>query len=72
MYQVVPGPAGDAGAEPTVIEAEADLLWAGLLLSFTVAVKAEVPVAVGIPEIVPEVAARVRPAGNLPALMDHV
>jgi hypothetical protein len=41
-------------------------------LSVTVAVKAEVPIAVGLPEIVPEVAARVRPAGSLPELIDQV
>jgi hypothetical protein len=70
MYQVVPGPVG-AAAE-TVIEAEADLVWAGLLLSFTVAVKLEVPVAVGVPEMVPVVAARLSPAGRLPELIDHV
>jgi hypothetical protein len=41
-------------------------------LSFTVAVKLEVPVAVGVPEMVPVVAARVSPAGRLPELIDHV
>ncbi len=70
MYQVVPGPVG-AAAE-TVIEAEADLVCAGLLLSVTVAVKLEVPVAVGVPEMVPLVAARVSPGGRLPEVMDHV
>lgn len=69
-YQVVPGPVG-AAAE-TVIEAVADLDWAGLLLSVTVAVKLEVPVVLGVPEIAPVVAARVSPAGRLPALIDHV
>jgi hypothetical protein len=43
-----------------------------LLLSVTVVVKVEVPVAVGVPEMVPVVAARVRPAGRLPELIDHV
>jgi hypothetical protein len=41
-------------------------------LSVTVAVKFEVPVAVGVPEMVPLVAARVSPAGRLPEVMDHV
>jgi hypothetical protein len=71
IYHVVPGP--DSGAAAAmVIEVEADLVWAGLLLSFTVAVKLEVPVAVGVPEMVPVVAARLSPAGRLPELIDHV
>ena len=41
-------------------------------MSFTVAVKLEVPVAVGVPEMVPVVAARLSPAGRLPELIDHV
>jgi hypothetical protein len=41
-------------------------------LSFTVAVKLEVPLALGVPEMVPVVAARVSPAGRLPELIDHV
>jgi hypothetical protein len=32
----------------------ADAAWVGLLLSFTVAVKATVPLLIGIPEIVPD------------------
>lgn len=55
----------------TVIDAVADLAWEGLLLSVTVVVKVEVPVAVGVPEMVPVVAARVKPAGRLPELIDH-
>ena len=70
MYQVVPEPDGVAAA--TVIEVAADLAWEGSLLSVTVAVKLEVPVAVGIPEMVPVVAARVRPEGSLPELIDQV
>lgn len=70
MYQVVPVPPGAAAA--TVIEVAADLAWEGSLLSVTVAVKLEVPVAVGVPEIVPLVAARVNPVGRLPELIDHV
>jgi hypothetical protein len=41
-------------------------------LSLTVAVKLEVPDAVGLPEMIPLVAARVSPAGRLPDLIDHV
>ena len=41
-------------------------------MSVTVVVKVEVPVAEGVPEMVPVVAARVRPAGRLPELIDHV
>jgi hypothetical protein len=40
-------------------------LWAGELESVTVAVKLEVPVAVGLPEITPELL-RLSPAGRLP------
>ena len=53
--------------EPTTIEVVADLLWAGLPLSVTVAVKLNVPETVGAPEMVP-LLARVRPAGKLPEL----
>jgi hypothetical protein len=35
-------------------------------------VKLEVPVAVGVPEITPVVAARLRPAGRVPLLIFHV
>jgi hypothetical protein len=70
MYQVVPGPA-DSAAE-TAIEVATDWDWAGLPLSVTLAVKLEVPPAVGVPEITPVVAARVRPAGRLPDVIDQV
>lgn len=43
-----------------------------MLLSVTVAVKVDVPVAVGVPEMVPLVAARVSPAGREPAVIDQV
>ena len=71
MYQVVPGPA-DCCAAATVIEVVADFVWTGLPLSLTAAVKLDVPVAVGVPEITPVVAARVRPAGRLPEAIDQV
>jgi hypothetical protein len=58
--------------EVIVIDKGTDFVWAGLLLSVTVAVKAKVPLAVGVPEIIPLLAARVRPAGKLPLVIDHV
>jgi len=54
-----------------VTERLIDLVSAGVLLSVTVAVKLLVPLAVGVPEIAP-VGERVRPAGRLPAVSDHV
>jgi hypothetical protein len=44
---------------------------AGELESVTLTVKLEVPVAVGVPEIVPALES-VRPAGRDPELIDHV
>jgi hypothetical protein len=49
-----------------------DFVWAGLLLSLTVAVKLDVPLVEGVPEMIPVVAARVSPAGRLPAVIDQV
>ena len=56
----------------TRIAAVADLVCAGLLLSVTVTVKVEDPLAVGVPEIIPVDDARVTPAGRLPELIDQV
>ena len=53
------------------IDIEADCVWTGLLLSFTVTVKFAVPLAVGLPEIAP-LLARLSPAGRLPELIDQV
>jgi hypothetical protein len=50
----------------------ADLICAGLPLSLTVAVKLDVPIVVGIPEIMPLVGVRLNPAGRLPEVIDHV
>ena len=55
-----------------VIDNGTDLVWAGLLLSVTVAVNPKMPVAVGVPVITPVPAARVRPTGRLPLVIDHV
>ena len=70
-YQVVPGPIG-CGALDIVREIAVDCVWAGLLLSVTVAVNWDVPAAVGVPEITPEVAARISPEGRLPPVIDQV
>jgi hypothetical protein len=59
-----------AGA--TTSESTADLVCAGLLESLADTVKLAVPVAVGVPEMIPVDGARLNPAGRLPALMDHV
>ena len=55
-----------------VIENVADSLWVLRLLSARVTVKVDVPEDVGVPEIRPEVAAKVSPDGRLPELMDQV
>ena len=70
MYHVVPGPAIVEAL--TVIEVAADCFCTGDPLSLTVAVKLDVPLEVGVPEIVPVVAANVKPAGRLPDVIDHV
>jgi hypothetical protein len=48
-----------------------ETIWAGLLLSVTLAVKLNVPALVGLPLIIPAVD-KVSPAGKVPELMDHV
>jgi hypothetical protein len=48
-----------------------DAVWAGALESPTCTVIGNVPDCVGVPLIVPEEAANVRPAGKLPDVMDH-
>jgi hypothetical protein len=49
-----------------------DFVWDGELLSLTVAVKLDVPLEEGVPEIVPVVAVIERPAGSCPDVMDQV
>ena len=49
-----------------------DAVWAGELESFTCTVIGNVPDCVGVPLIVPEEAASVRPVGKLPDVIDHV
>jgi hypothetical protein len=58
-------------AAATTIDIAADFVWTGLLLSVTVAVNLDVPLAVGVPEIAP-LADRLRPAGRLPEVIDQV
>jgi hypothetical protein len=41
-------------------------------LSVTAAVKLNVPFTVGVPEMIPVLAAMVRPVGRAPAVTDHV
>jgi len=59
-------------AAAITIERAVDFVCAGLPASVTVTVKFEVPVAVGLPEIRPEAAFSVSPAGRLPEVTDHV
>lgn len=54
----------------TTIEVDTDFVCAGLPESFTVAVMLNVPLAVGVPEIVPLLAS-VSPAGSAPEVIDH-
>jgi hypothetical protein len=78
-YAVLTVPAGseaeivNAGgaAAATTIERGTDWDCAGLPASVTFAVKLEVPLAVGVPEIRPVLAVKVSPAGRLP-VMDQV
>jgi hypothetical protein len=53
------------------MEAAIDWVREGLLLSTTVAVKLNVPLALGVPDIKP-VVPKERPAGNAPLLTDQV
>jgi hypothetical protein len=48
-----------------------DLDWIGEPLSLTDAVKLNVPLAVGVPEIKPVDAVRLRPAGREPEVIDQ-
>jgi len=60
---------GDAA---TKIVTEAELIWAGLLLSFTIAVNVAVPPTLGTPEIVPVEGLSASPAGRPPEAIDHL
>jgi hypothetical protein len=49
-----------------------NLVCIGLDESATLKVRLAVPAVVGVPEIVPVAAARLRPAGSVPPVMDQV
>jgi hypothetical protein len=49
----------------------ADFVCTGFPLSLTVAVKLDVPLVAGIPEIIPVLGARVNPVGRLPDVIDQ-
>lgn len=70
MYHVVPGPLGAWAA--TVIDSASEFVCAGLLLSLIATLKLEVPVPVGVPEMIPVEAPSAKPAGKLPEAIDHV
>jgi hypothetical protein len=55
----------------TVTTIVADAVWVGMLLSLTDAVRVEVPLAAGTPEITPE-DDRVSPVGRPPDAIDHL
>lgn len=55
----------------TKIAVVADADCAGALLSVTVAMKAAVPLAAGVPEMAPVDDVRANPAGNFPEVIDH-
>lgn len=57
--------------EATISDRLTDLDWTGELVSLTDAVKLKVPLAVGVPEIKPVDAARLKPAGREPEVIDH-
>jgi hypothetical protein len=62
--------AGGGGA--MAIESLTDWVCTGLPPSLTVTVTLLVPLALGVPEISPVAEARLRPAGRLPAVTDHL
>lgn len=55
-----------------MIEVIVELVCLGFPESTTVAVKLNVPLTLGVPEITPVAATRERPGGNCPNVMDHV
>jgi hypothetical protein len=62
----------DDDAAAMAIERLTDLVCAGFPASVTVAVKLDVPLAVGVPEIRPVLEDRLSPAGRLPDVTDQV
>jgi hypothetical protein len=78
-YPVFTAPAGrlalivNAGGALELITSESviDLVCAGVDESATLKVKLVLPLAVGVPEIVPVAGDRLRPAGSVPLVMDQ-
>ncbi len=60
-----------SAAGEMTIEVETDCFCAGLPLSVTVAVKLNVPFALGVPVIAPE-DVRFRPVGRVPPVIDQL
>ena len=54
------------------IERDVDMVCAGFPASATLAVKLNVPVAVGVPAMIPVVVLKLRPPGRAPEVMDQV
>jgi hypothetical protein len=63
---------GSGMAATTILSAIVALCAVGELESVTLAVKLKVPAALGVPEICPVEALRLKPVGNDPALTLHV
>jgi hypothetical protein len=61
----------DTGLGATTILVLTDKECVGLPLSVTVAIKVDVPLVVGTPEMTPVDGVRVRLAGRLPEVIDH-
>jgi hypothetical protein len=62
----------DKAGFTTMLKFAVAVLAVGVSESVTVTVKFVVPEAVGVPEIAPVAVLRVRPAGRLPVVTDHV
>jgi hypothetical protein len=59
-------------AGTTAIDRLTDLLWTGFSVSATVAVRVNVPAAVGVPEMIPSDGTRLSPVGRLPEEIDQL
>ena len=62
----------ERGVPVTVMERATALDWMGLLLSYTLAVKTDVPPCIGVPVMAPVEAFKTRPAGRTPGPMDQL
>jgi len=59
-------------AEITIERALVAVRAVGVVESVTVTVKSEVPAAVGVPVMIPVESSRLKPAGSVPVVTDHV